>query len=560
MYTEHYGIRENPFSITPDPRYLYMSERHQEALAHLLYGVSEGGGFVLLTGEVGTGKTTTCRLLLEQMPDGVDAALILNPRLSEQELVASICDELGVAYDYENPSLKTLLDALNQHLLTNHAKGRRSVVIIDEAQNLSREVLEQVRLLTNLETETTKLLQIVLIGQPELLDIVNASDMQQLAQRITARYHLKALTQEDTQNYILHRLSVAGMEKNVFSLEAIAEIHRFSRGVPRLINSLSDRCLLGAYTNNAQLVDSSLVRQAATEVFGLADIPPAEPAKSSSYLPWMAFIIALLVGGLFAVYDPLKLDLIPPDHRQMVIDKIDPLIKMLKGEQAAGTSSRTNERKQDAPALVTQEVPAQQPATNASVKFEDHAALAALFEKWNEDYANLYGDSPCARADSAGLSCLEGSGDFGALLELNRPALIYINGDQPACLLSYTDGTFTLSTNGQESTMTLAEIEQAWSGNYMILWKPPPFFSRSMRQGMEGEDVAWLKAHLAMANGNKVEMDHTALFNQEIAEQVKSLQGIWGMEQNGIAGMTFLIHLNSLTGGNDIPRLAVSGT
>ena len=304
MYHEFFGIAENPFSITPDPRYLYMSKGHQEALAHLLYGVTEGGGFVLLTGEVGTGKTSVCRCLLEQLPEAVDAALILNPRLSEIELLASICDELGVAYPAKTRSLKVLVDLLNRHLLEVHAKGRHAVVIIDEAQNLSAGVLEQVRLLTNLETATRKLLRIILIGQPELCSLLERDEMRQLVQRITARYHLRPLSRGDTRAYIANRLEVGGLAPGLFSPAAVGAIYRRARGVPRLINSLCDRCLLGAYVQNRRSIGAGMVRQAAREVLGRSG---GRPGRSRAALPWVAASAAL--AAALVIWDPADLDL-----------------------------------------------------------------------------------------------------------------------------------------------------------------------------------------------------------------------------------------------------------
>ena len=269
MYTSFFGLNEKPFSITPDPRYLFMSERHGEALAHLVYGVTESGGFIQLTGEVGTGKTTLVRtLLLNRMPDNADVAVVLNPQLSVLEFLATICEELHIDVLHNKGSIKAQTDALNRHLLKAHSEGRRTILIVDEAQNLSPAVLEQVRLLTNLETAKQKLLQIILIGQPELRELLARNDLRQLAQRITGRYHLEPLTREETAHYIEHRLKVAGALGEVFDGGAKKETFRLSQGVPRLINVICDRALLGAYSRESRRVDRRLIRRAAAEVRG----------------------------------------------------------------------------------------------------------------------------------------------------------------------------------------------------------------------------------------------------------------------------------------------------
>jgi general secretion pathway protein A len=273
MYASFFGLKHEPFSIAPDPRYLFMSERHREALAHLLYGVKgAGGGFVLLTGEIGAGKTTVCRCLLEQIPKRCTVAYIFNPKLTALELLKTVCDEFHVPYKQEragHPTVKDYLDPLNEYLLKTHAIGLNNVLIIDEAQNLSAGVLEQLRLLTNLETSQRKLLQIVLIGQPELRAMLARPELEQLAQRVIARYHLGALTESETAQYLRHRLGVAGLATvNPFSKRAMRRIHQRSRGVPRRINLLADRALLGAYADGVARVDQDIVDKAAAEVFG----------------------------------------------------------------------------------------------------------------------------------------------------------------------------------------------------------------------------------------------------------------------------------------------------
>jgi general secretion pathway protein A len=265
VYEAYFGLRERPFSIAPDPQYLYMSERHQEAFAHLSYGIQQGGGFVKLTGEVGTGKTTLCRSLLSKLPKGVDVALILNPRVNERELLETICDEFRILYT-TNSTVKILLDLLNQHLLRAFSKGKTSVLIIDEAQLLEIEVLEMVRLLTNLETNKAKLLQIILIGQPELDHVLAREELRQLDQRINARYHLGPLNKEQVAEYVSYRLGVAGCQRALFSRQAIRRVFRLSRGVPRIINVLCDHSLLRAYASSKELVNASLVSSAAREV------------------------------------------------------------------------------------------------------------------------------------------------------------------------------------------------------------------------------------------------------------------------------------------------------
>jgi len=296
MYLNYFHFSEMPFSIAPNPRYLYMSSRHREALAHLLYGTASAGGIVVLTGEVGTGKTTLCRCLLGQIPPNTDAALIVNPKLTAHELLATICDELSIRYDRRKKSIKLLIDAINHHLLAAHADGRHTVVVIDEAQQLAADVLEQLRLLTNLETDEKKLLQIVLLGQPELNALLAQKHMRQLAQRITARYHLRPLTFQDTIAYVRHRLSVVNGSTTLLTGLALRQLYRASGGVPRMINTVVDRALLGAYAQGAHRVGWRHVRQAMVEVQGEGHGQTAAPFPvTASQLPWL---LAVMVAAL----------------------------------------------------------------------------------------------------------------------------------------------------------------------------------------------------------------------------------------------------------------------
>ncbi|MCK5446124.1 MAG: AAA family ATPase, partial [Rhodospirillaceae bacterium] len=304
LYQEYFGISENPFSIIPDPQYLFMSHRHEEALAHLLFGVGEQGGFVLLTGEVGTGKTTVSRALAEQLPPNTDMAMILNPRLSDHELMAAICDEMHIEYGDGIVTLKGYFDLLNKHLLETHGLGRNPVLLIDEAQALPEQGLELVRLLTNLETSKKKLLQIILVGQPELNAILAQPHLRQTTQRITARYHLDALGLVETRNYIAHRLRIAGLNETVFTNRAIRTIHKVSKGIPRLINTICDRALLGAYSSGTRKIGRKLAAQAASEIMGRGVTPSGRNV-------WLTGALVLGLAGVAIVVaiDPLGQEL-----------------------------------------------------------------------------------------------------------------------------------------------------------------------------------------------------------------------------------------------------------
>lgn len=295
MYTEYFGFKELPFSIAPDPRFLFMSEQHREALAHLVYGINAEGGFVMLTGEVGTGKTTVCRCLLEQIPENTDIAFILNPKMTVEELLATVCDELGIRYPEGNRSNKIFVDCINAYLLGAYAKGRKTVLIVEEAQNLMPDVLEQVRLLTNLETNQQKLLKIIMIGQPELKEMLSRPDMRQLSQRITARYHIGPLIKGDVSAYVDHRLSLAGVRRKLFPASIISKLYRLSRGVPRLINVICDRALLGTYVQGKNRVDKKTLIKAAHEVFGEKDIQKKQRKRT---LKWMAAGLVLISCGV----------------------------------------------------------------------------------------------------------------------------------------------------------------------------------------------------------------------------------------------------------------------
>ncbi len=439
MYLTFFGLAEKPFAITPDPRYLYLGAHHADALAHLVYGINEAGGFIQLTGEVGTGKTTTIRSLLARAPKNAEIALILNPKLSPMEFLRSLCEELGLGVsDVAENNTKELVDQLNRYLLRAHARGRRVVLIVDEAQNLSPEVLEQIRLLTNLETETQKLLQIILIGQPELRKLLAREDLRQLAQRITGRYHLDPLSREETAAYIRHRLRVAGATRDVFTRAALREIYRVSGGIPRLINIVCDRALLGAYTQDQHQVSAPLVRRAGAEVFGHELTPAWMPVLLSA-------VAAVLIAGSAAAlwrYTPLGRlsDLMhsgAPDRPETAAQRTPaPVTTAVPPTISAAPvqSASTN--------LAAPTVASVGPQAGGSAKLaqllasygdntDTDSAFGALLGLWKARYARNSTDG-CSQALEQDLQCLMQRGSLAQLRLLNRPAILMLTDDAGA--------------------------------------------------------------------------------------------------------------------------------
>ena len=412
MYTSFFGLNEKPFSITPDPRYLFMSERHGEALAHLVYGVTESGGFVQLTGEVGTGKTTLVRtLLLNRMPENADVAVVLNPQITAHEFLLTICEELGIDVPVYNDSIKVLTDALNHHLLSAHADSRRTILVVDEAQNLAPAVLEQVRLLTNLETAKQKLLQIILIGQPELRELLGRNDLRQLAQRITGRYHLEPLSRDETAQYIEHRLRVAGALGEIIDDGAKKAVFRLSDGVPRLINVICDRALLGAYSQETRIITGRLIKQAAAEVSGeLSSTPVWRRVAVAAVVVTIGVVMASIWSFL---RDPAPITVaVSPADLQPTLEATLGAAEPMVDTAIAATTKTLSEELALAGELTT-------------IDF----ALASLFELWDLDYTRG-ANSACSQAAAAELACLNQRSSWSGLRQLNRPAILSVIDDK----------------------------------------------------------------------------------------------------------------------------------
>ena len=382
MYTSYFGLEEKPFSIAPNPDYLFMSDRHREALNHLTYGLGDTGGFVLLTGEVGTGKTTISRRLMENLPENTQAAFILNPTLSSQELLATLCDELKIRYRKTGATLKTLTDKIQQKLLKNHNENINTLLIIDEAQHLQPEVLEQLRLLTNLETNTKKLLQVILIGQPELQQLLQRRDLRQLAQRITARYHLLPLNKQEVAQYLKHRLSVAKCFRNIFDQSAVNAIHKICHGIPRLMNLLAERSLMNAYNSNNAVVNRKIVLQAAHDALG--DEFEVIPWWQNSWVKAGSLICTLLVvlaagvwwgtQQLVAVDNTVKLSDETQKQDQTLIEKKPLAEKGVATSEPEPVVSIVND---DANKLVAKINDSNEPSTNNTNIIEKTTSRAA---------------------------------------------------------------------------------------------------------------------------------------------------------------------------------------
>ncbi|RMF17530.1 MAG: AAA family ATPase [Gammaproteobacteria bacterium] len=549
MYESFFGLKELPFSIAPDPRYLYMSERHREALAHLLYGTGRDGGFVLLTGEVGTGKTTVCRRFLQKLPENTDVAFIVHPRLTARELLATICDELAIKVR-PHASVKALIDAINAHLLEANARGRHVVLIIDEAQNLSTDVLEQLRLLTNLETDRRKLLQIILLGQPELQDMLARPELRQLAQRITARYHLDALSLAEVDAYITYRLGVAGCRRPVFSRGAVRRVYRHTRGIPRLINLLCDRALLGAYGEESPEVTPAIVNKAAREL-GLADMAIRLDSWKKNWF------VRGVAGGLLAGL-LMWLLVFGWVEREPAIEQITDA-----GPVPQSGVSDTGMVLTKAPDALQSAVSAGGAVPEHPYQHADGHSLDAV--QWQNQLIRARGDARQAYIDvlrlwglsappeneaylcrwlqTQGMECLHHRGNWRVLLRLDRPAILPLlapsGEERHVALLAVKGDQATISLDGKQLTLPASLLEEHWDGRFTVVWRVPPFRSAVIRPGEIRDEQAWLSDRLQKAG--------YALQGQSMQRVIRQFQADSGLKADGIAGAQTLIRLNTLT-------------
>ena len=541
MYTSFFGLIEKPFAITPDPRYLYLSERHAEALAHLLYGINEAGGFIQLTGEVGTGKTTIVRTLLSRVPQHADVAVILNPRVTPAEFLLTICEELGLGLDEaDRTSVKEMVDALNRRLLAAHAEGRRVIVIVDEAQNLSAEVLEQVRLLTNLETATQKLLQIILIGQPELRELLDRSELRQLAQRITGRYHLNPLSQQETQDYVRHRLRVAGAAGEIFTPAALREVYRaVLRRSARHQRVLRPRAARRLHPGDAQ-----------------GDAGAGAPRGQRGLRPALCAAVARLGRrgdrargrgghgstpasqcGAIRLRDCGR----RPGRRRATpagggARRSRPPRR--PSGAAAGAGRRLRKRRVPLKALLAGER-RRIPATPA--------AFRRLLSLWGTAMADDH--DPCGQAQKAGLACLDQRGSWAQVRALNRPAILTLNddrGQRHRVVLSALDDSFaTLDLGEHNVRVPLDELSRDWFGEFTVVWKPKTPRTRQLSLGMRGDEVRWLRRSLNALHGAASDPESDDVYDEELAIAVQNFQREHRLNVDGIAGLQTQVVLDT---------------
>jgi general secretion pathway protein A len=548
MYTRFFGLTEKPFAITPDPRYLFMSEQHGEALAHLVYGISESGGFIQLTGEVGTGKTTLVRTVLGRLPAEVDVALILNPQLTSLEFLIAICEELDTPPPQDRASARSLVDTLNRHLLAAHARGRRTILLVDEAQNLSADVLEQLRLLTNLETAKQKLLQVILIAQPELRDILAREELRQLAQRVTGRYHLEPLSREETGLYIDHRLKVAGALGEIFDAGAKQDIFELSGGVPRIINVICDRAMLGAYSRDTRSIGKSLVAQAAAEVSG--------QKFTAGLLKWGVPLLGIVGAGIIA----LGIWSLVNQQRGSPPELLTVPLEAAKSD--AGGEVRPNSEQVGGGSETVASRPLEDLLIESSAFTDTNTAMATLFRLWGIEYRDGSGTA-CSQAEAAGLSCLFQRGSWTGIRQLDRPVILTLsdrNGNTHQPVLVSLDGDKgELAFGDTRSVHSIDEIQKLWFGEYLLIWRPPNGNAKSIKPGMRDENVRWLRQSLAAIDSEyhpetiaSADLDY---FDGELEQRLMDFQRRHRLKVDGLAGQQTQIIINSSLKMDGTPRL-----
>jgi len=558
MYTAFFGLQQEPFSIAPDPRFLYLSDKHRDALALLNYGLNRGASFVLLTGEIGAGKTTVWRRFLEELPSNFDVANVVNPKLDAQALIARICEDLHLDTPRDEAPID-MIDALHGHLLLAHAMGRRTLIVIDEAQALSNEVLEQLRLLTNLDSSGRKL-QVMLIGQPELRQTLRQPQLEPLAQRVVARYHLPALSESETAGYIAHRLAVAGLRGPApFDGESIGLIHRLCAGVPRRINVVCDQALANAQAAGRRRVDRHAVERAVAATYGGKPATVVEPTvERTSVNVWAAAGVAAaaLVGGVLLAPRVQSMrgadDVARPPVGQTV-----PAAPAVRVEPAtAAVAEAVPARSQvgvpplalaaAAPAKASLTGPAQDALFTAAAA-DESAAWRTLAGLWG---ARLGPGDACAAALAQSLRCLRLRGGVATILQLDRPGLLRLvdeRGRVAHALLTSIGGELaTINVAGTEATVSWTELARVWRGDFATLWRAPAGYG----DGEVAGNTAWLAERLAAIDGQ----GPIAKGREPLRARIAAFQLAHGLTPDGLAGPLTVMQLARASQGDE-PRL-----
>ena len=558
MYLSFFGLQQEPFSIAPDPRFLYLSDKHREALALLNYGLNRGASFVLLTGEIGAGKTTVWRRFLEELPSNFDVANVVNPKLDAQALIARICEDLHLDTPRDEAPID-MIDALHGHLLLAHAMGRRTLIVIDEAQALSNEVLEQLRLLTNLDSSGRKL-QVMLIGQPELRQTLRQPQLEPLAQRVVARYHLPALSESETAGYIAHRLAVAGLRGPApFDGESIGLIHRLCAGVPRRINVVCDQALANAQAAGRRRVDRHAVERAVAATYGGKPATVVEPTvERTSVNVWAAAGVAAaaLVGGVLLAPRVQSMrgaeDVARPPVGQTV-----PAAPAVRVEPAtAAVAEAVPARSQvgvpalalaaAAPAKASLTGPAQDVLFTAAAA-DESAAWRTLAGLWG---ARLGPGDACATALAQSLRCLRLRGGVATILQLDRPGLLRLvdeRGRVAHALLTSIGGELaTINVAGTEATVSWTELARVWRGDFATLWRAPAGYG----DGEVAGNTAWLAERLAAIDGQ----GPIAKGREPLRARIAAFQLAHGLTPDGLAGPLTVMQLARASQGDE-PRL-----
>ena len=574
IYLQHFALKREPFSIVPDPDFLYPSQQHRQAVAHLKYGLDREGGFILLTGEVGTGKTTLTRTMLQRIPAHVRVAYVLNSKLNETDLLASICDELDIKRQKsKNLSFsKICIDALNQDLLASHAKGQKTLIVIEEAQNLSADVLETLRLLSNLETNTHKLLHILLVGQPELLEILGQKQLRQLNQRVVSRFHLLPLDQSELPNYINHRLHHAGAAGPIFDQGCIKMLFRLTKGVPRLINLICHQSLLAAYSLGAKSVSPALVKDASVEI--LSGLDNGKPSTSNKPLIVLLLLVLVMVSVFMflprSTLDSLAL-LVAVDkpNAEIVTSKAENIVSNGTGPTAEGVNENYNEL------LVVNDLVADSVEQSDTLSFiveesiigsgftETSNPLVNLLAAWSIASSEVY--SPEAFAGIATTFGLQSEKVTQAapwmLNAIDRPGIVVLNengGLLKSYLLTYIDDdSVTLKMKNGEIDLDLDQFKDRWTGSFLYLWRPHKEFDLLMQGDTDKLAMSWLQEKLSMDDEGIEKVIAGGRYTEAVKDQVVGFQRRHGLKADGIVGRQTLMRLNELF-DDEIPRLTGS--